>query len=157
MDAFKDALRGALADQDALIVTETAEEPAAPGEDAPDPHDSDWVRCLRRHVEVPGDAGVARLRQLSDVQVKELKSQGRKREARELADLRDDWLRKADRRAWAEVKQRFAELELPEKAYRALKQQPDAQPERILQRLRTRAAEELRGASAKRVREWLDA
>ena len=130
--------------------------PAPEAEAEPDPNDSDWARCLARHVSIPPGAGLARLRQLSDVQVKALKKQGRKRDAKELARLRDDWLRKAERRAWAKVKARFAELELSDKAYRALKQQGRRSPDKLLKRLNTRAAEDMRGAGAARVREWLE-
>ncbi|MCB9793102.1 MAG: hypothetical protein H6741_10285 [Alphaproteobacteria bacterium] len=155
MDAFRDALKGALSDQSELEAKDPPESPAAAGEDEPDPHDSDWVRTLAQHVAVPRDANLARLRQLSDVQVKALKGQGRKREARELADLRDAWIRQAERRDWGRIKARFDELGLPDKAYRALKQERGVQPARVLQRLNTRASEGMQGASAKRVRDWL--
>jgi hypothetical protein len=52
------------------------------------------------------------------------------------------------------VKARFEELELPEKAYRALKQE-GADVEKVLAKLYTRKAEEWRGIASNRVRDAL--
>lgn len=87
--------------------------------------------------------------------MKQLNTAGRRREAEALARLRDDWLRDQERRTWDRVKARFAELELPEKAYRALRQEKGVHAHKVLARLRTRKAEDLRGAGAARVRDWL--
>lgn len=152
MDQLRDALKK---------VTGLPEGPAAPVPAAPvapplpDPMASVWVARLRAlGADVPRDATWGQLTQRSQKLVKELKTAGRGRESAELAKLADDFARDRDTRAWALVKARFAELDLPERAYRALKQS-DADPIRVWEKIRGVRGEALRGAGADRVREQL--
>lgn len=154
MDDLKNALKKALQPDSSLQAREQAPEPEVPG--MPDPKGSAWLQALAAHVPLPKGAPVARLRQLTDQQVKELRARGRERDAKELARLRDDWMRAAELEIWSRIKARFAELDLSEKAYRSVKQTTKLQPEALLRKLNTRRAEELRGASPERLRDWLE-
>jgi hypothetical protein len=121
----------------------------------PSPADSEWGRSLRGHgVQIRPDAGVSALVQATVGVLRRLVEAGRRREARELESQRDEFCRRRERLAWEAVKARFAELELPERTYRALKQE-GADPEKALARLHTRRAEEFRGMGAARLRESL--
>jgi len=119
-----------------------------------DPRDSVWVRLLGQLTDVPKGSSTGHLEQLLHKTVKQLKGSGRTREARELKDHHGSWRKKVDKEAWAAVKRRFAELELSEKTYRAVKQS-GRDPSKLLQKLQTRRAAEYRGASAKRAQAWL--
>jgi glutamyl-tRNA reductase len=127
---------------------------SAPTAAAPDVYATAWVTCLKRHTTVQPRRSVAHLEQLVHRTVKDLKKAGRKRDARELAELFSAWNKKEIKETWAKIKARFAELELSEKAYRSLKQSK-ADPRKALAKLVSRRAEEFRGASAKRVGPWL--
>lgn len=155
MDALRDALKGAIGGQEGLQAREPTPTLTTQEAEEDDPQDSPWIRELRRHEALPKDAKTERLRQLTDKVVKSLQAAGRRRDAETLGRLRDDWLRQQELRVWDRIKTRFAELELSEKAYRSLKQEKGVVPHKVLARLRTRRAEEFRGASAARVREWL--
>lgn len=122
--------------------------------------DDPWSQALKQLL--PGMTGAPSLpvepslgaqRQVSDQLVKLLKKAGRKREARELKALKEAWFAKRDKAAWSAVKVRMGELELPDKAYRRLKQE-GAEPVRVLARLKRQGAA-LQGAGAKRVAEAL--
>ncbi len=130
--------------------------PAAPERPKlPDPLESDWIALLRRlGGEVPRDPTMGQLVQRSDGRSRALADAGRGREAAALSRAREEFQRDREKRAWGFVKERFAALELPEKTYRAMKQE-DADPERLLTRLTSRRAEELRGMGAARLREEL--
>lgn len=156
MDDLKNALKKALQPGVGLEARPQPVEAAPAGPADPDPYDSAWIRALARHVAIPKGAAVATLRQLTDQQVKALRGQGRDRDAKELGRMRDDWIRDAELRVWSQIKERFAALELSEKAYRSVKQNSKLQPEALLRKLMTRRAEEYRGASPERLREWLD-
>ena len=121
----------------------------------PDPLQSPWVAALRaQRVEIPAGATIGQLTSRSDVHAKELKGAGRARDATALTHLKEQFLRERERRAWEMVKERFSALELNEKAYRALKQE-SADPVKVLARLTSKKAEELRGMGAARIREVL--
>ncbi len=122
---------------------------------------SDWLVRLRAvHATVSGAPTLApepklnAARQVSDILVKRLKKAGRRREARELADLRDSWFARRDRAAWTAIKARFHELGLSDKAYRGLKQ-GGAEPLTVLARLERSEEGELVGLGARRLRELL--
>lgn len=156
MSDLQAALLGALK-QKGLPEPVPAPEPAPPTGAAalPDPLQSAWVAELRAAgVEIPAGASIGQLTSRSDVRSKELKAAGRTREAAALTQLKEQFLRERDKRAWEQVKQRFADLGLNEKAYRALKQE-DADPVKVLARLTSRKSEELRGVGAARLRELL--
>lgn len=122
----------------------------------PDPLQSPWVAELRaQRVEIPKEASIGQLTSRSDVRCKELKAAGRSREAAALLQLKEQFLKERDKRAWEGVKERFAALELSEKAYRALKQE-DADPVKVLVKLTNKKCEELRGVGASRLRELLN-
>ena len=104
--------------------------------------------------EVPRDPTLGQLTQRSDALARSLEASGRKRDAAELRRRKEALLRERARRAWGLVKDRFEALALSEKAYRALKQE-DADPERILARLRGPKGEALRGVGAAKLREAL--
>jgi hypothetical protein len=159
MSDLKSALAGALAtlplgEAGALPPGKSA--PAPPVEpDLPNPLGGEWGVLLRSlGVEIPRDATLGQLTQRSDARTRELAAQGRKREGERLRSAKEEYLRGRERAAWSLVKARFAELDLPEKAYRALRQE-EANPERVLTRLRGRRGEELRGAGAARARDAL--
>jgi hypothetical protein len=152
MNPFDDAFRAAGLDVAPLPPAPSAAPATA---DLPDALASDWI-ALHRTLggEVPRDPSIGQLTQRSDALARALEGSGRKREAVELRRLKDAWLRERARRAWGLVKARFEELALSEKAYRALKQE-DADPERILTRLRGPRGEALRGVGAAKLREAL--
>jgi hypothetical protein len=153
MNPFDDAFRAAGLDVSAPPPAAPASAPAAP--ELPDPLASDWI-ALHRQLggEVPRDPSIGQLTQRSDALARSLEANGRKRDAAELRRLKEAWLRERARRAWGLVKDRFEVLALSEKAYRALKQE-DADPERILTRLRGPKGEALRGVGAAKLREAL--
>ncbi len=123
--------------------------------------DSEWFRLLLQlssttlgAAPVPEDAKLARARQATDLLVKRLKKAGRKRPASQLADARKDWLSRRDKAAWSQLKSRFRELGLSEKAYRAIKQ-GGADPMAVLQRLERTDQGELESMGATRLRAHL--
>lgn len=148
MDQLRHALATALGVPDA---------PPAPAVKSPlpDPLDSDWVALLRRlGIPFPATPTLGQLVQRSDAASREREAGGRKREAAELRSAKDRYLKAREQTAWALVKARFADLELSEKAYRALKQE-GAMPEKVFDRLAGKRGDALRGAGAARIREAL--
>lgn len=155
MGTLQDALKNVInRDNSGALRADAAPEPA--GVDLlPVPSKSEWAGRLRGlGVAVSAEAGCASLVQRSAALIKELERSGRNREAKELSRLRDEFVREREKRAWEGVKARFTELEFPEKAYRALKQE-GADPEKILARLHTRRALEWRGIAASKLRDHL--
>jgi len=61
--------------------------------------------------------------QYTDVVIKFLKKEGRKREIKALKDERQQFLSKREKFAWSKLKSLFTELKLSQKAYRRLKQE----------------------------------
>lgn len=123
----------------------------------PDPLRSPWGEQLRRMLDrgaLPAQPSLGQLRQRSDALVKELKNAGRRREGEELQKLRDAFEKEREKIAWGLIKEAFEAQQLPDRAWRALKQAPDADPVAILQRLR-KAKDALAGAGADRVRDTL--
>ena len=121
----------------------------------PDPLRSPWAEQLRRlGAALPAQASLGQLRQRSDALVKDLKNAGRRRESEELQKLRDAFEKEREKVAWGLIKEVFDAQNLPERAWRALKQAPDGDPVAILQRLR-KAKDSLVGAGADRVRDTL--
>jgi hypothetical protein len=148
MDHLRLALAKATGTQPAPVT------PAAP-DPLPDPLTSPWVRQLRvLHAEIPAKPSLGQLRQRSDAMVKELKKAGRGRESSELQKLRDDYEKLREKAAWSEIKSRFEALALPERAYRAIKQQENLDPA-VVMNLLIRKGETLKGAGADRVRDFL--
>ncbi len=155
MGTLQDALKAGLGVASPLQASETPEVVAVGVAALPRPAGTPWAAALRAHGPCPdADAPVAAFVQRTAGTVKELERQGRKREARELGHLRDEFLRLRERRAWEAVKSRFEELAFPEKAYRAIKQE-GADAERVLARLFTRRAETWRGLAAAKLRDQL--
>lgn len=121
----------------------------------PDPLAGEWGALLRDlGVEIPRGPTLGQLTQRSDAKSRELLAVGRRREAEALKRAKESYLRERERAAWALVKARFEALALPEKAYRALKQE-GADAERVLLRVSGKRGEALRGAGASRVRDAL--
>ncbi len=150
MDHLRNALQGALGTP---VSAMPAPAPEVPG--LPDPLKSEWVALMRQlGAEVPKDATMGQLTQRSDLRAKALGDAGRGRDAAALKKAREDFVRDREKRAWALVKDRFAALDLPEKAYRSFKQE-DADPVKLLARLTNKRAEELRGMGAARLRDEL--
>jgi len=159
MNSMADALRRAAANAGVQAPADpvAAEDAArtAEGDALPDPLSGPWVALLREHgVDVPTNPTMGQLVQRSDARARALKEGGRRREAEALTREKESFLKARAAKAWSLVKARFAELDLNEKAYRALKQE-DADPERVLARLRGSRGEALRGAGAARLREVL--
>jgi hypothetical protein len=127
--------------------------PEVPG--LPDPLQSDWVALLRQlGGEIPANATMGQLTQRSDLRSRALADAGRKRDADALRRAKEEFERDREKKAWSLVKDRFAALELSEKTYRSLKQE-EADPVKLLARLTSKRAEELRGMGAARLREEL--
>ncbi|MBM4368128.1 MAG: hypothetical protein FJ102_18095 [Deltaproteobacteria bacterium] len=155
MSTLQDALKKAIQPGAAVEARELAAGPPVGVAALPQVAASEWARLLRDGgVSLPADAAVATYQQKTAGVVKDLERAGRSREARALASARDEFLRLRERKAWEGVKARFEELGLPEKAYRAIKQE-GADPEKVLGRLYTRRAEEWRGIAAARLRDTL--
>lgn len=133
---------------------------------APDPlgptghQDCEWFARLTGLLPLgavealPADAKLARCVQATAQAIKVLKRSGRGGEAKALGKLRDEYLARRAKLAWARVKARFVEVGASDKAYRSLKQ-GDADPERVLQALDTLRPELLQGASPRKLRELL--
>ncbi len=155
MSTLQDALKKAIQPGAAVEAREVVSGPPVGVAALPAAATSEWARLLRDHgVSLPADAVVATYQQKTAGVVKELERAGRSREARALASARDEFLRLREKKAWEGVKARFEALGLPEKAYRAIKQE-GADPEKVLARLYTRRAEEWRGIAAARLRDTL--
>lgn len=148
MDHLKLALANALG----TTPPPTEETPPA----LPDPLQSEWGRLLRQKAEkIPDKPSIGQLRQISDATVKLLKNSGRGRDAEALQKARSSYDKDREKRAWTLVKERFEALELPERAYRSVKQEDNVDPERVLARLNSKRGELLKGAGADRVRDAL--
>lgn len=160
MDHLRKALLGAIAPADpAAAPTLPPGAPERPAPEAapalPDPLTGEWGALLRSlGVEIPRGPTLGQLTQRSDAKTRELAAAGRRREADTLKRAKESYLRERERAAWALIKARFEALELPEKAYRALKQE-GADAERVLPRVSGKRGEALRGAGAARVRDAL--
>lgn len=147
MDQLRDAIKKVLGPQ--------PEPPAAPPDELPDPLRSDWVARMRAlGADIPKDPSWGQLTQRSDKLVKELKAAGRGRESAELRSLAEEFAKARANKAWALVKARFAELDLPERTYRSLKQE-DADPIKVVAKLRGAKGEALRGTGAQKLRDLL--
>lgn len=152
MDDLRNALSKALG---VAPAPEKPTEPDAGVASLPDPLKSEWIALLRKlGGEIPANATMGQLTQRSDLRARQLADAGRKREAAELKKAREEFERDREKRAWGLVKDRFAALELSEKTYRSLKQE-EADPVKLLARLTSKRADELRGMGAARLREEL--
>ncbi|MFZ5478668.1 MAG: hypothetical protein ACOZNI_17990 [Myxococcota bacterium] len=150
MDQLRDALKKTLGE--AATDIEARDQPPPP---LGDPLESEWGRLLRSHGgDVAPGMTMGQLTQRGAARVRALKEAGRGREADALKKAQEEYLRDRERRAWGLVKERFAALDLPEKAYRALKQE-GADAEKVLAKLGGARGEALRGAGAARVRDAL--
>lgn len=139
----------------ALGAREPAPEPSAPGLDPWAHLPTPWMTLLRRaSADCPPRPSLNAARQLTDKAAKALKNSGRGRESAELVKARDQFLKAREAEAWGLIKARFTELDLPERAYRALKQ-GEVDPEKVWARLSKQSAEALRPMGADRIRELL--
>lgn len=159
MKSLQDALRDALPPSApaAAAAPLAAREPAPLVGVAtlPRPPGTSWAEQLALHgVRPDRDAPIGQWVQKTAGALKLLEANGRKHDVRALKQARDEFLKAREKKAWEGVKARFEELELPEKAYRALKQE-GADVEKVLAKLYTRKAEEWRGVASNRVRDAL--
>lgn len=118
-----------------------------------------WMSLLRAArapglASVPPKPSIPAARQLTDKAAKALKAAGQERAARALVEAREDFLKKREKEAWGLIKSRFTDLDLPERAYRALKQ-GEVDPEKVWARLRKASADELKPMGADRLRDHL--
>ena len=128
----------------------------------PEAHLADpWLAMVRDlHRSVPGAPALSdrpklgQARQVSDVLVRSLKKSGRKRVAKELAQLRKGFEGRREKEAWSRIKGRFTGLGLSEKAYRSLKQ-GTTDPLLIWAKLKKHSDDELRELGVARLREAL--
>lgn len=104
---------------------------------------------------IPARPSLQAARQLTDKTCRDLKAKGRKREQAGLDGLRASFLKKRESRAWALVKDRFGRLSLSDRAYRAVKQHPQIDPEKVLDRLDRQDRSELAALGADRLRDLL--
>ena len=136
-----------------------ASKPSLPDRD-PDAHlGTPWMSLLRAARapgldSVPPKPSIPAARQLTDKAAKALKAAGQERADRALVEARDDFLKKREKEAWGLIKSRFTDLDLPERAYRALKQ-GEVDPEKVWARLRKASPEELKPMGADRLRDHL--
>ncbi len=157
---FQDALKNALAGNKDLVARADAPAPAAPesaGPALPDPAGSEWVALL---PDAPAGASLGRLDQETAVALKALKRAGRNREAQALAAARDSFKKTREKAAWKAIKERWAELEYPEKLYRRAKSEAASKKhrldiEKLLARLHTRKAPTMKLAGADALWTWL--
>jgi hypothetical protein len=150
---LSDALKGALGGAKDLKARDQPK-PAKVASLVEELADSPWLEMLRDRGPVPADAGLSRLIDISNKLQKTLKGQGQGRAAKTLSRLQSDAVGKLQKAAWAKIKQRFADLGLPEKSYRRLKQSK-TDPHKLLAKLTTRRAEGYQGAGDKQIKEWL--
>lgn len=119
-----------------------------------------WQAKLRFYRTLPGGPSVPEkpsleaARQLTDRIAKTLKKAGRTREANDLTALRNAWLAQRDKLAWGEVKRRFTDLGLSERAYRSLRQ-GDADALAVLTRLLRADVQELSAMGTARLDAFL--
>lgn len=147
MDVLRNALAGALGIE--------ARAPVAEDSGLPDPMKSEWVVILRRHgVDLPAKPTMGQIQARSDQLGKKLKTEGRGREKEALDKARSSYEKELDKDAWGLVKARFTELDLPERAYRALKQE-DADPVKLIGHLKGARGDALKGLGAEKVRDAL--
>lgn len=155
---FKDALAQALRGREDLATDGTRpasdRAPDAPpvAPELPSPHNTDWARLLGK---VSPHDSVGKLVQRTSARIKELKREGRGRDAKALERARDSYMKAREKAAWKVVKARWTQLELSPKLYRRLKSEDKVPVERTLERLHTRRAETMRHAAHKDVLEWL--
>ncbi len=97
---------------------------------------------------------LGQVQQVSDQLIRSLKRSGRKRAAKELAQLRKTFEVKREKEAWSRIKERFTTLGLSERAYRGLKQ-GSIDPLKVWTRLRKLSDDELRELGGSRLREAL--
>lgn len=153
---------------DAFGVAVPAETEAAPVADSvPDILSADahlrdpWMDRLRTLAATNSSVTLARepkpgqARQVTDQLIRILKKSGRKREATELSRLRSDFNARRAKAAWGSIKQQFQGMGLSDKAYRGLKQ-GNADPLKVLQKLKKADSGELSTMGAKRLREYLN-
>lgn len=149
MSTLQNALKGALG----TVAKDPG--PAVGVAALPRPEGSEWAKRLAEAgIRLDSGSPVAAWVQKTAGAVKSLEALGRKHDARGLAQGRDEFLKNREKRAWEAVKARFEVLGLPEKAYRAIKQE-GADVERVLARLHTRRAEGWAGEAAAKVRDHL--
>ena len=85
-----------------------------------------WITILGQYKSVTkmkSQPSLAAAIQYTDVVIKFLKKEGRKREIKALKDERQQFLSKREKFAWSKLKSLFTELKLSQKAYRRLKQE----------------------------------
>lgn len=123
--------------------------------------ESAWVTRLRSLIgrtlgapDLAAEPKLGQARQVTDQLARLLKKAGRKRDAADLVQLRSDFYAKRDKAAWGLIKERFRRLDLPDKAYRSVKQSK-SEPIAVLSRLKKADDAELRGMGAKRLRDYL--
>ena len=138
--------------------------PSSPAAPAPDDALSDgawregpWLTRLRALLKAtPGAPRLADTpslgaqRQATDQLVRLLKKSGRNRDAGELSQLRDAFLSRREKAAWAAIKARMSELALSERTYRRLKSE-GADPVPVLDRLGRLDADALQALGAERL------
>lgn len=151
---LQDALRKALAGQEALEARTPVETEKSAGSSLslPRPEDSEWGQ--RMDGLVPAGASLGRWDNDTTRRIKELKGAGRRKDARALADARSAFLKKLDKAAWRLAKSRWTELGWSEKLYRRIKSEKlDAA--KVAERLHTRRAETMTGQKADAILAWL--
>lgn len=157
MSTLQDALKNALPSASSAGGGPAARDPGPPVGVAalPQPEGTEWAKRLgEAGVRMDAGAPVAGWVQKTVGAIKALEAQGRKHDARALGQARDEFVKAREKKAWEAVKARFEALNLPEKAYRAIKQE-GADVEKVLARLHTRRAETWTGQAAAKVRDLL--
>jgi len=154
---LQDALRKALSGNVELAArTPTAEDqPASGGLSLPQPQDSEWGTLLKNlGGGLPAGASLGRWESDTTRRIKDLKAQGRRKDARALSSARDQFLKKRDKVAWRAAKSRWTELGWSEKLYRRIKSEKlDAA--KVAERLHTRRADRIGREGNDAILQWL--
>ena len=129
----------------------------------PDAHlDTPWIAELTKPRRVPGgpeipprpSLGAAQM--LTDQLAKAMKKSGRGKDGKALKALREKFLTRRDKQAWAQIKLHFKAHDLSDKAYRGLKQ-AGSDPIKALAKLDRVSPDELRALGAQRLKALLSA
>jgi hypothetical protein len=151
---LQDALRKALSGKEGLATASSKAPPSespTTGIELPLPEDSEWARWMPA---VPAGASLGRWQSDTARRLKELKAQGRRKDARALAGARDQFLKRRDKVAWRAAKRRWTALGWSEKLYRRLKSE-DFDGAKVAEKLHTRRADSIGSDGQEAILTWL--
>ncbi len=151
---LQDALRKALSGKEELVASSPKVPPntsPSTGLQLPLPEDSEWAEWMPN---LPSGASLGRWQSDTVRRLKELKAQGRRKDARALAGARDQFLKRREKAAWRAAKRRWTELGWSEKLYRRLKSE-DFDGAKVAEKLHTRRADNIGSEGQDAILGWL--